>query len=51
MGRFMEFENYDPNFIQEQITSYFDSKYKIKVQYVNLVHDIADFFKVSEKFN
>jgi hypothetical protein len=47
MGRHMEFDNYDPESIKNEIQEELNSQYGIdELVYVNPVYDIADYYRV-----
>lgn len=52
MGIYMKkFKKYDPKFIADTVKQKVEEKYDVKVEYVNPVFDIADFFKIAEEHN
>ena len=52
MGKHMEFENYDPQSIENEIKEQFDLKYQnIQIVYSNPVYDISDYYKVFADYN
>ena len=51
MGMTMKFENYSPGAITEKIKEVFKKKWGIEVEYINIAYTIANFYKLSEKFN
>lgn len=52
MGLYMKFDSYSPKEIEKVVKEKIEEKYPgVKVEYVNPVYDIADFFKIAEKHN
>lgn len=52
MGKHMEFENYDPESIKQEIVDELRTSYEIQdVVYVNPVYDISDYYQVFAKYH
>ena len=51
MGMTMKFDDYSPDAITDKIKEVFKERWEIEVEYVNIAYTIADFYKLSEKFN
>ena len=52
MGMNMKFDDYNPETMKEKVKAHFENKYSITdIQYINFAFDIADFYKLTERFN
>lgn len=51
MGINIKMDKHDSKYIQDTLKEKLESQYAVKIEYINPVYDIGDYFKIAAKYN